>query len=326
MKRVIIDSDTAVDDFAAIAVALLSPELDVLGISTVFGNLDVHQATLNAKYLLSLLEKSVDLRKGSPRQMVPKFETETGLLAEPPFYGKFVHGDSGLGDHERPAIEWEDAEQAAVPWIVEQVMASPGEIWILALGPLTNIALALLAEPRLKSNVAGIVFMGGRTSGPGNVRPLSVANAWNDPEALHTVLHSGVEDLVMVPQDCTHSARTSDEQLERIRRLGSPVAKAIYESAQFYRDKYREKEPEAPGVPLHDVTALGFLIDPDKYDVKRLFVTVDLGAEMTRGQTIVDTRVKGPFRDQYTRQVTVCMGVDNEWLQELMIRTLSSNR
>ena len=166
MHRVIIDTDVGVDDAHAVCMALLSPDIHVEGFTTVFGNSDVEYCTQNTLYLLELIGRTdIPVRQGAGFRLMT---TEKAELS-----GKLVHGEKGLGNFELPAMQSRAANGNAIEWLIDIVLANPGEIEILALGPLTNIALATLVEPRWVQAVKRVIFMGGIITGPGNALPLS---------------------------------------------------------------------------------------------------------------------------------------------------------
>lgn len=183
MRQVIIDTDMGVDDAHALVMALLSPEIEILGITTVFGNSKVENCTRNVLYLLDLVEQShIPVFQGAHQ---PILRRERGEDKDYNF-GSLVHGDNGIGNFPLPQdFDAKPRDENAILWIIEQVNRAPGQIDLLILGPQSNLAALTLAEPRLASRVRSVVFMGGVIDGPGNLGPLSTANIRNDAEAAY---------------------------------------------------------------------------------------------------------------------------------------------
>src|SRR3989442_2304199 len=189
--RVIIDTDPGIDDAAAILFALHSPVLQVEAITTVFGNVEVEQCTRNALTILEVAGRAgIPVHQGSARP-----------LTQEPNYAKYIHGDNGLGDIDLDFPSARPASTGAVDALISRIMAAPGEITLIALGPLTNVAVALAAEPRLAHNVRRLILMGGAVLTWGNVTPGASANRYNDPDTARIAYRSGpplVQDALYV--------------------------------------------------------------------------------------------------------------------------------
>lgn len=303
MHRVIIDTDVGIDDAHALALALKSPEIQIEGFTTVWGNTDVEHCTHNMLYMLELLGlTNIPVRQGSP----------ISLLGGRAGQGKTVHGEKGLGDFESPECQTAVAPGNAINWLVETVMASPGEIEVIALGPQTNIALAVRIEPRWAAAVKRIIFMGGVVREHGNVGPISTANIANDPEAAHIVFNAGVP-LVMVGQDVTRHTRFNAKRLERLKSSDSPLAKFLVDVSTFYARAYRKGEPHLEGFPAHDMLTIAYLLKPELFKTEHLYVDVDTGSGIARGATIADFRPTSPNQPQ----MHVCFGADDEAIFDL---------
>lgn len=313
MKRVIIDTDPGIDDAHALLMALLSPDIQVEGITTVYGNTDIAYCTRNALHLLELVGKT----------SIPVYQGRTAPLfgeALSTEIGKLVHGKQGLGNLVIAEPKTKPAKENAIQWLIETVLKSPGEIEVLALGPLTNIALAHLAEPKWAEAVKRVIFMGGIISGPGNVAPLSTANITNDAEAAKIVFHSGVKEIVMVGQDVTRDAFLSPAHHAVLREADTPVTRFLDQITDFYQNFYVSRDPslEKKGVPIHDMLVVAYLLRPDLFETEKLYVTVETQGQVTRGQTVPDWR---PF-SKNKPQMDVCMKVDKQKLFDLYLNTI----
>ena len=309
MHHIIIDTDVGVDDAHAVMMALLAPDIQVEGFTTVFGNTDVEHCTRNTLYLLELVGRTdIAVREGAAFRLM---EFEPAHLG-----GKRVHGEKGLGDFELPPLQTKVADGNAVQWLIDTVMARPGEIEVLALGPLTNIALATLIEPQWAKAVKRLIFMGGAIGVPGNVLPLSSANIYNDAEAAHIVFHGGYP-ITMVGQDVTRWALLTPEYKRRLREADTSVTSFLDTITRFYESYYISSDPslKESGHPIHDMVVVGYLLQPDLFETEKLYVTVETEGMVTRGQTVVDWRPYSP----YARQMDVCLKADNEALFELYL-------
>ena len=333
MHRVIIDTDLGVDDAHAVLMALLSPEIQVEGITTVFGNARVDYCTQNVLYLLEMMGRTaIEVRQGAGSPMMGDV-----VLAKPLGYERnrqrsltalagtlpvdlSPHGEKGLGDFELPALSATTAAGNAVRWLVETVLANPGEIEILALGPLTNVALALRMEPAFAAAVKRVIFMGGALTVPGNVGPLSTANVTLDPEAARIAFHGGYP-IVMVGQDVTRFARLTPEHTAQIRAAGTKVTRFLDDVTRFYGDYYFSREPSLKelGHPIHDMLVVAYLLDPSLFTTEKLYVTVETEGAITRGQTVADRREFSPFEPQ----MDVCVDVDNDALFDLYLSIIT---
>ncbi|MCZ7538943.1 MAG: nucleoside hydrolase [Anaerolineae bacterium] len=240
-QRIIIDTDPGVDDTMAIFFALRSPELDVIGLTTIFGNVDTDLATTNALRLLEIAERTdIPVVKGADHPLAGSFG---GGVA-------FVHGDDGQGNLHLPPPAGQARPGSAAEFIVEQVMAAPGEITLVPLGPLTNVALALRLEPRIAVNVRQVVLMGGNALCPGNATPAAEANIHNDPEAADVVF--GAEwPVTMVGLDVTHRVHLTPAHLDRYAQADNPLARHISRIVPHYR-AYFEQSYGIQGIYVHD--------------------------------------------------------------------------
>lgn len=288
--RVIIDTDPGVDDALALLLGLLSPELQVEAITTVCGNVSVDMATRNVFRVLSLLAEKPwpPVARGADRPLKNELKTAAA-----------VHGEDGLGNLERyqlpdsspryPDPEILPAPQGAIPLLFNLLDRFPGEISLIALGPLTNLAQAILRDPGRMQQVREIILMGGAMGVPGNVTPVAEFNIYTDPEAAQIVFRSGLP-LTVVPLDVTRQVRlTRKAILEEIQPLGTRIGQFIVDSTAYSLELF-ERIEEIPAITLHDPLAVGVAVDPSLLNLKPLFVDVEIQGEMTRGMTVADLR------------------------------------
>ncbi|HET8679345.1 MAG TPA: nucleoside hydrolase [bacterium] len=280
MQRVIIDTDPGIDDTAAIFLALGSGEVTVEALTTVFGNTEVEHCTRNALKILEVAGRAdIPVHPGAPRPLV-----------RDPTYAKMIHGNNGLGDVEYAPPRASPSATGAVEAIISRVMSAPGEITLIALGPLTNVALALAAEPRLASRLRRVILMGGAVLTWGNVTPAASANLFNDPEAARAVYRSGVS-LVQVGLDVCRPTVITRPHLDRLRGTKSAPAEFLMGIMPFIQDAYRRagiKAIEGGGVQFNDVPCMTYAIRPDLFGTRRLFVDIETQGALTAGATVAD--------------------------------------
>jgi len=321
MQQVIIDIDMGVDDAYALLLALMCEKLSITGITTVFGNIDVEQASLNALHVLELFKKTeIPVITGSAKPIIPKLDSDDGKPLPPDFPGKLFHGPKGFSNYAVPPAN-QSPQKNAVQWMARQIAQSTEPIEIIALGPLTNIALATLIEPSFTEKVDRIVFMGGVTDGPGNVRPLATANIWNDPEAALIVFHAGFKDIVMVGQDVTRYARMTVARKARLGEIGTAASRFLLNISEIYDKMYAKFEPNTPGFPLHDMLAVAYLIDEGAFKTEKYHVTVETQGHATRGQTVADKRQSSYL----VKQMRVCIEVDVERVFQLFFKCIAGH-
>lgn len=299
-QKIIIDTDPGIDDSMAIFFALSSPELDVIGLTTVFGNVYVDLAATNALRLLEIAGRTdIPVAKGAANSLV-------GDYGDPP---AFIHGDDGQGNVHLPLPSSQPIDQSAAQFIIEQVMAAPGEITLVPIGPLTNIALALRLEPRIAQNVKEIVLMGGNALVPGNSTPAAEANIKDDPEAADVVFGAGWP-VTMVGLDVTTKASMSDQQLQAYVRSSSPMARHIARITPFYME-FSKRVNGVGGLLVHDSTAIAYLLMPDAFTTKSWPIRVETQG-MSRGKTW--PRVRPNPRATYWNDrpnVNICVDIDS---------------
>ncbi len=276
--QIIIDTDPGQDDAIAILLALASPELHVLGITTVAGNVPLPLTTLNARRLLDLAGRGdVPIRCGA----------EAPLL-RPLVTAEHVHGKTGLDGWNWP----DDPEIAlagtdAAEWIARTVMDAPaGTITLCPLGPLTNVARAMEIEPGLAARLERIVLMGGGYFEGGNITPMAEFNIYVDPHAADQVFRSGAR-IVMAPLDVTHKALMPRSFVEGLAALGTPVGLASAGMLGFY-ERFDVEKYGGSGGPLHDPCVIAWLLRPDLFTGKDCFVAVETESPLCLGATVVD--------------------------------------
>ena len=299
--RVIIDTDPGIDDAHAILLALRAEQILVEGFTTVYGNATVQHCTRNLLHYLDLAGGAhLPVYQGSAAPLVRNLWDPAGAQR--------VHGPQGAGGLIDLPIARQPTPGNAIQWLINTVMAHPGDIEILALGPLTNIALAILVEPAWAANVKRLIFMGGAIEGPGNVRPRSSSNMFNDAEAAKIVFHAPFQEgIVMVGQDVTRDARLTAAHRQQLRATGRPDCAFLDMITEFYHTFYASRDASVAslGVPIHDLLVPAFLLWPELFHTDKLYVTVETEGDITRGQTIADYRSFSPHEPQ----MTVCLDV-----------------
>ena len=276
MRSVLIDTDTASDDAVALIMALRSPELRVEAITVVAGNVPVQQGSRNALYTAELCASDVPVFAGAEKPLARELET-----------ADWFHGRDGLGDHGYTPSKRPLEAEHAVDALVRIVKANPG-IDIVTLGPLTNLALALLRAPELAGNVGRCVVMGGAPCCEGNVTPAAEFNIWVDPEAAHIVLRSGLPVELIGWQLCRGAAVVGPADMEKLRELGTSFADFAICSNRTAIEAYRKQTGET-GISLPDPVAMGVFLDPSLcLEASQHYVEVEIESALTRGMTVVD--------------------------------------
>jgi inosine-uridine nucleoside N-ribohydrolase len=272
---VIIDCDPGHDDAIAILLALASPELEVLGITTVAGNTTLPKTTVNALRVLVLAGRTeIPVAAGCDRPLSRQL-----VIAES------VHGKTGLDGPRLAEPSIEPVDTHAVDFLAQTILASPDPVTLVPIGPLTNIALLLDRYPETTGQIGSIVSMGGAMS-LGNVTPAAEFNIYVDPEAAHRVYHSGLP-ITMVGLDVTHQAVLTSEHADRLRGSGR-CGKFVAELLDFFIGNYPRHRARPDGAPIHDALAVGHLIASDLMSTEPLHVDIDTVSELCRGRTVVD--------------------------------------
>jgi purine nucleosidase len=276
-RSIIIDTDPGQDDAVALLVALASPEdLDVLAITAVAGNVPLALTSRNARRIVELAGRtSVPVHDGCSRPMVKALVT-----------AEYVHGPSGLDGADLPAPTVQPAAGHGVDVLIDTLMASePGQITLCTLGPLTNIAMALVKEPAIADRVEQIVMMGGGFFEGGNTTPAAEFNIYVDPHAAHVVFTSGIP-ITMMPLDVTHKALATRARVEAFRDLGTPAGDAVAGMLDFF-DRYDTEKYGSDGAPLHDPTVIACMLEPGLFAGRDCHVAIALEGPAA-GMTLVD--------------------------------------
>jgi inosine-uridine nucleoside N-ribohydrolase len=304
---VLIDCDPGQDDAIAILLALASPELELLGVTTVAGNQTLDKTTVNALKVLELAGRGdVPVAAGADRPLVSELVTAAD-----------AHGESGLDGPALPPPHSQPLEQHAVDFLAERVLASHRPVTLVPLGPLTNVALLLAERPEAAAKLERIVLMGGAIA-EGNMTPSAEFNIWVDPEAAARVFESGL-DITMVGLDVTDRAVLTADHAESLRSAGG-VATAVAEMLDFYGSFYREVYDHG-GCPIHDAVAVAHVIRPGIVETVARHVAVELGSGLCRGRTVVDTRRRRVAPKPTAR---VAVDVDVDGFRELLLGRLRS--
>ncbi|HYX89350.1 MAG TPA: nucleoside hydrolase [Gaiellaceae bacterium] len=297
---ILIDCDPGHDDAIALLLALASPEVELLGVTTVAGNQTVEKTTANALRVLELAGRGdVPVAAGAPRPLV-----------RGPFVAAYVHGDTGLDGPDLPAPQGRPVEQHAVDFLAKRVAGAT----LVATAPLTNVALLLAARPEARPE--RLVIMGGAIA-EGNVTPAAEFNVWADPEAAARVFASGL-DVTMVGLDVTHRALVTPAHADRLRRTGR-VGRVVAELLDFY-GVFHHDVYGFDGSPVHDAVAVAHVIRPELLELERLNVEVDCESSLCRGRTVVDLW----RRTGREPNAQVAVGIDSEAFLELLLQRLAA--
>ena len=277
-RKIIIDTDPGQDDAAAIMLALGSPdEIEILGITTVAGNVPVALTSKNARIVCDF----------SNRRDVKVFAGCDRPIERPLVTAEHVHGATGLDGPELFEPETPLQPEHAVDFIIETLRSEPpGSVTLCPLGALTNIATALTRAPDIAGQIREIVLMGGAYFEVGNITPAAEFNIYVDPEAAGIVFRSGVP-IVMIPLDLTHKVLTLKARMDRIRALGTRPAVALADMLDFF-ERFDVEKYGSDGGPLHDPNVIAYLIRPDLYQGRMCNVEIETGSELTLGMTVVD--------------------------------------
>jgi inosine-uridine nucleoside N-ribohydrolase len=312
--RVIIDTDPGIDDVAAILMGLASQELQVEALTTVFGNASVTQSTVNA---LRLLE-------AAGRTDIPVYQGvgKCYNFTEPTYTAK-VHGTDGFGDVAWPLPITPPQRRHAVLEIIDRVLGAPGEITVLALGRLTNLALAISIEPQVATALRSLIVMGGAVTVPGNITPVASANLWGDPEAADVVYRSGAK-IIQIGLDVCDQVEISAAQQQRVWQANTAATgllKALTPCLQAsYRQRGLLRHPD--GIRYNDVPAMAYVVDPLLFTCRDVHVRIGTQGQLTRGQTVADLRGQGSSPPN----VTVAFGVDAARLTALWVERVGNLR
>jgi purine nucleosidase len=304
-RRLIIDTDTASDDAVALVMALQAPDVQVEAISIVSGNMPLEQGSINARYTVELCGQETPVYEGAARPLV-----------RAPAHAEWYHGPDGMGDQHYPAPRRPPAGQDAVQQLIQRFGAAPGEITLVTLGPLTNIALALSVEPRLAGWVKECYVMGGAACYVGNVTPAAEYNIWCDPEAARIVFHAGMKTLMVGWEHSRGASALSAEERALIYSFGTVRATFAMDCNRHALTVGRELQGEI-GLMLADPVTMAVALDPTICTQRRMhYVDVACDHELTRGMTVVDQLNV----TSHTPNVDICWAIDaarwKEWLYQ----------
>ncbi|HAT6343662.1 TPA: pyrimidine-specific ribonucleoside hydrolase RihA [Aeromonas hydrophila] len=273
---VILDCDPGHDDAIALILALASPELKVLAVTTSAGNQTPDKTLNNALRILTLLGRDdIPVAAGAPKPLAREL-----IIADN------VHGESGLDGPKLPDPAFAPMAMTALELMVKCLRESPDPVTLVPTGPLTNIALLLAAHPELKAKIARIVLMGG-AAGPGNWTPAAEFNIYVDPQAADMVFKSGLP-ITMCGLDVTHQAQVMDEDIERVRAITNPVAQCVAGLLDFFMIYHRDPKWGFAGAPLHDPCTIAWLLAPALFHGVECRVDIETGGTHTSGMTVVD--------------------------------------
>lgn len=276
-RKIIIDTDPGQDDAVAILLALASPELQVLGLTSVAGNVPLALTTLNARKVCELAGRP-DIRvfAGCDRPL-----TQDLVTAE------HVHGETGLNGPDLPDPVMPLQPGHAVDFIIETLRAEPaGTVTLCPLGPLTNIATALARAPDIADRIQEIVLMGGAYFAVGNITPAAEFNIYVDPEAAQAVFASGVP-ITVLPLDVTHKALVTPARNDAFRNIGNRVGTAVAEMTDFF-ERFDIAKYGSEGAPLHDPCVTAYLLKPNLFSGRQVNVEIETQGTFTRGMTVAD--------------------------------------
>ncbi|MGC4190125.1 MAG: nucleoside hydrolase [Thermomicrobiales bacterium] len=279
---IIFDCDPGVDDAMALLWGLADPRIDIVAIGTVWGNVSVDLTTGNALRLLEIGGRpDIPVAKGARKP----------LLGPEPSFENGVHGRNGQGDVDLDPPTAAAAEETAAAQIVRLANERPGELTLVAVGPMTNLAIALSLDPGIAGRLKRVVLMGGAFQVPGNVSPTGEANIWHDPEAAQMVMEAGWP-LTIVGLDVTEQARVTESMLRDLAATGNPSTVHLQRISDgylnIYTGRYGSDERQCP---MHDALALGIAVDESLLvDAPMAHVSVELDGAVTRGSTIADLR------------------------------------
>ena len=296
-KKIIIDTDPGVDDTIAICTALRSPEVDVIGLTSVFGNAAGEVTAQNALRLVELEgHDDIPVARGSDVPMVFPLEK----------LGTWVHGEDGMGNTHPPAPKGKVVDQTAAEFIIETVRANPGEVTLVPVGPLTNLGLALRIDPGIAELVKEVVIMGGAVSCPGNMTPVAEANIYHDPHAADIVMAAGWP-VVLVGLDVTHKTVISREIWREIFKADNPAVRLIESILPCYQKFFDNSYGLDGAIYTHDPSAIAYVINPDWFETKSVPVFVEIEGRCV-GQTVADWDRQWEARPD----TKVCLDVDSE--------------
>ena len=320
VKKIVIDTDPGVDDSLAIFVALNSPELEILGLTTIFGNAVTTTCTENALRLLEIAERTdIPVAEGAHVPLNGNLRGAAG----------FVHGDNGQGNVELPLPTTKSLEIDSVTFLKETIETYPNEVSLVPVGPLTNIANLLINHPGIDTKIKEIVLMGGNAQSSGNATPTAEANILNDPEAADIVFSAQCE-ITMVGLDVTNNVFMSEEQVNMIGSFDNLKSKHIGKINPFYFN-FLKNFFEENGMPIHDSSAIAYLVHPEYFETINHPIKVEtLG--ISRGKTWMgmgtSDNEEGPGGRlkpwENRRKINICVDVDSDKVISFITERISN--
>ncbi len=306
---IIIDTDPGQDDALAILLALASPEIELLGITAVAGNVPLQLTEVNARKICELAGRpQTKVFAGASRPMLRNLVT-----------AEHVHGKTGLDGPTLPDPKMPLQKQFAPDFIIDTLMArEAGTVTICALGPLTNIGLALVKEPRIASRIKRIIAMGGGWSEGGNITPAAEFNIYVDPHAARLVFQCGAP-ITLIPLDCTHQALATKARIEPFRKMKNKTGPAVAELLDFF-ERFDVEKYGSDGGPLHDPCVVAWLLHPEMFSGKDVNVEIECESELTMGQTVVDWWLVTSRK----ANAHVVRGLDADWFYKLLTQRLAT--
>jgi inosine-uridine nucleoside N-ribohydrolase len=303
---ILLDCDPGHDDAIALLLALASPELELLGVTTVAGNQTLPKTTANALRVLELVGRGdVPVAAGADRP-----------LSRELFIAAYVHGESGLDGPELPPPQGEPVPEHAVDFLAGAILGAGRPVTLVPVGPLTNVALLLARYPEVAGNVERIVLMGGAIA-EGNVTPAAEFNIYVDPEAAWRVFHGGIP-VTMIGLDVTHRALMTDAHAGRLRASGD-AGRFVAELYDFFV-QYHRRTYEHDGAPIHDAVAVAQVLRPGIVETLHRHVDVDCESRLCRGRTVVDLW----HRTENEPNADVGVGIDADAFLELLCERIST--
>ena len=308
-KKIILDCDPGHDDALALTMAVASPRIDLLAVTTSAGNQTPDKTLNNAMRMLTLLHREdIPVAQGNQTPLVKPLETAPE-----------VHGKTGLDGADLPDPDFQVQTIPAIDLIAKVLRESNDKVTLVVTGPMTNAALFLRVYPDLaREKIDQIVFMGG-AMGLGNWRPSVEFNIFVDPEAAKIVMNFGIP-LVMAPLNVTHQAQIMKDEIEQIGEIDNPVGKAFYGLLNFFEQYHEDPKWGFKGAPLHDPCTIAWLIDPTMFKSDKMNVDVETQGELTRGETVCDyyTLTDKP------KNTEVLLGIDREKFIDLVMTSIKS--
>lgn len=307
-RKLIIDTDPGVDDAMAIHLAFAHPDIDLIGLTSIFGNVHVEKATRNALALAEMAGARIPVAEGAAAPLVQPLQ--------PPAY--FVHGDEGFGTLPAFAPNTAPDPRPADQFLVDTINAHPGEVTLCPIGPLTNVALALRRDPSIAKKVKEVVIMGGAVETPGNVTPHAEANIWNDPHAAAEVFAADWP-MTLVGLDVTEAVRCTPEDFAALAAAAPKIGGFLNQAVQFYFEWHKKKPHYAhgpfEGCFMHDPSAVLACVEPDMFRFRDAPIRVETEGEQI-GRTVSDADAPG-------RPVRQALGVDTTAVAARFLRVTS---